>query len=141
MTTKAQLLAANKIKARTVPFPKSGMTLTIRNPRYARKQEILAVLTEKLPPNEDGSPHSKEALAAHELQANLAMQKLVMLECVIDDDGKPLFEEADMPELFEGDGVIIGEVVAEVMGSLAAGKVREAGNVSAQTSNVPSSSV
>jgi len=142
MTTKAELLAAGKIKTRKVTFAKSDVTLNIRNPRYARKQEILAVLNEKLPPKTEGEiPYSKEELAAHDLNASLNMQKLVMLECVVDDAGKPLFEEADWPELIEGDGVLIGEVVADVMGSLAAGKVREAGNVSAQTPNEPSLSV
>lgn len=138
--TKAELLAAGKIKTRKVTFPKSEVTLNIRNPRYARKQEILALFGEPLT-LKNGETPDPEAVIAHDLKRNLGLQKAIMLECVVDDAGKPMFEDADWPELIEGDGILIGEVVAEVMGSLAAGKVREAGNASAQAPNAPSSSV
>lgn len=138
--SKADLLAKSKVKTRDVTFPKSGVTLTIRDPRYIRRQEMLAAYGERLE-SKDGAPVDAKAVIAHDVARGLDFQRSIVLECVIDaDTGQPMFDEADWSELLEGDGVLISEVFAEVMGSINAEKVKAAGNDSAPTLSDASSS-
>jgi len=140
--SKAELLARGRIPLREVTLPKSGITLTLRDPKYARKTAILTAFNNRAKAL-DGEMLTAEQEAADELARTMAMQKAIVLECVIDPDtGGPFFTEADWNEMCEGDGLVIAEISNNVLNSMAGNKeaIKAEGNDSAQTQSDVSSS-
>lgn len=139
-SAKAALLARRRITLRKVTFPMSGETLHILDLSYSRRQALLAMYEAAALPLTD-EPRDPVAERMNNIARNDQLSKSVVLECVRNEDGTPFFEEADWAELTQdGDGLLIGEVMAEVMGALSAKKVKDAGNASAQTPSDASSS-
>ncbi len=111
---KTAVLAAIRNKSR--PFEckaLDGATLMLRDLNFSQRAEV-------------GGIYVNESM--NDAQKQSAVQRIVVLTCIVNDDNTPMFDESDWPELEQSNGQMIDEVTKEVLGRIGGAEVKEAGN-------------